>query len=278
MGADYIPVGELSVGFSEYALPPTDCLEGKRTELHYASGNEATLTFTEGGALRWQVVGKNGSEEFTCPYRAIIPREGVYLIDFTLPRSTAASLSIVLDVTRGIATTVTGILPTPEEVMIPLIDRAERGLPLSSVRAVFEHAAMDGPFLDSTPRHGPTRDLVGKRIEWIYSSKDVYEHIYLNENMYSWHCIAGSEKGLADTDRCFSYKISDRLYLFVWIEKIVPTLGVLLEDLAIMRSYGKIFGYQSYDMGGRIMNFPVGSYGTLLNRTEYDLSRLRVNR
>jgi hypothetical protein len=278
MDADYIPVGELSIGFSEYSLPPTECLEGKRTELHYASGNEATLTFTRGGTLRWETEDKNGSEEFICPYRAIIPREDFCFIDFIVPCGTGASLSVVLDMTSGIATAVTGILPNPEEVMIPLIDRAKRGLPLSPVRVIFEHAAIDGPFLDSTPRHGPTRDLVGKRIEWVYSSKDAYEHIYLNENTYSWHCIAGNEKGLADTDRCFFYKIADRLYLFVWIEKIVPTLGVLLEDLAIMRSYGKIFGYQSHDMDGRITNFPVGSYGTLLNRTEYDLSRLRVHR
>ncbi len=276
MGTDYIPVGELSVGFSEYALPSTDCLKGKKTELHYASGNQATLTFVSEGTLGWETRDKNRLEEFICSYRAIMPREDLCFVDFIVPRGSGVSLSIILDMTRGIATAITGILPTPKEVMIPLIIRAERRMLLSSVHVVFEHAAIDGPFLDSTPCHGPTGDLVGERIEWVYSSKHAYEHIYLNENTYCWHCIAGSEKGLADTDRCFFYKIADGLYLFVWIEKIVPTLGVVLEDLGIMRSYGKIFGYESYDRDGKIANFPVGSYGTLLNRTEYDLSLLPV--
>jgi hypothetical protein len=75
-------------------------------------------------------------------------------------------------------------------------------MPLTSVKAVFEHAAIDGPFPDATSRHERTGNLVGERIEWVYSSKDAYEHIYLNENTYCWHCIAGNEKGLADTDRC----------------------------------------------------------------------------
>ena len=278
MAADYIPVGELSVGFSEYAPPATDALEGKKTALYYESGNEATLTFLRGGALKWETTYKNRLEEFVCPYRAIIPREGVFFVDFIVPRGRGESLSIVLDTTRGISTVVTGILPNPEEIMIPLIVRAERRMPLSSVQAIFEHAAINGPFSDGTPRHERTGDLVGERIMWVYSSKDAYEHIYLSENTYSWHCIAGNEKGLADTDQCFSYKIAHRLYLFVWIEKIVPTLGVLLEDLDIMRSCGKICGYESNGRDDRITNFPVGSYGTLLNRTEYDLARLQAQK
>jgi hypothetical protein len=97
----------------------------------------------------------------------------------------------------------------------------------------------------------------------------------LNENTYTWQCISGNEKGLADTDRCFFYKLGEKFYLFVWIEKIVPTVGVVLEDLEVMRSYGKIFGHEGYDMNGRITNFAVGSYGKLLNKTEYDFSRLK---
>ncbi len=276
MGGDYIPVGELSAGFSEHILPATDCLVGKKTELRYQWGNKATITFISAEALRWETTDKARKEGFVCPYRAIMPRDGIYFVDFIAPRGSGESVSIILEVTRGIATIVTGILPTPVELMIPLIVRAKGRMPLTSVQAVFEHAAIDGPFSDTTPRHERTGDLVGERIEWVYSSKDAYEHIYLSENTYCWHCIAGNEKGLADTDRCFFYKIAERLYLFVWIEKIIPTLGVVIEDLDAMRSYGKIFGYKGYDTDGRTTNFPVGSYGKLLNRREYDLTRLRA--
>ncbi|MDO4621012.1 MAG: MoaF C-terminal domain-containing protein, partial [Lachnospiraceae bacterium] len=38
-------------------------------------------------------------------------------------------------------------------------------------------------------------------------------------------------------------------------EKVVPTIGTVVEDLAdgAMRSYGKIYGYEGYEMG-RVTN------------------------
>src|SRR4030067_318111 len=101
-------------------------------------------------------------------------------------------------------------------------------MPITSVQAIFEQAAVDAPFSEVTPGHEKTMDNDAERVQWVYSSKDAYEHIYLNENTYSWHCISGNEKGLADTDRCFYYKVSDKFYLFVWIEKTIPTVGVVL--------------------------------------------------
>jgi hypothetical protein len=213
-------------------------------------------------------------EQFVCAYRAIMPRKEIYFVDFIVSYGDSRSVSVILDLPRRIATVVTGTLPTAAEVAVPLIDRAEKGMPLTSVKALFEHASIGTPFTAETGRHERTTDLVGGRFQWVYSSKDAYEHIYLNERIYTWHCIHGSEKGLADTDRCFYYRLGEKFYLFVWIEKIIPTMGVVLEDLDVMRSYGKIFGHEGYDMNGRITNFAVGSYGRLLNETEYDLSRL----
>jgi hypothetical protein len=271
---DYISVGELSVGFSENTLPSTGCLAGKKIELYLASGKTIRMTFIDNSTVNWEMTDGAAKEESVCAYRAIVPRNGILFIDFVVTRTGNKSVSIILDMGRRCATLVTGTLPTLQEVMIPPIVRAEKSMPLTSVEAVFEHAAIDEPFSDATPRHERTTDLVGERIMWVYSSKDAYEHIYLEENSYTWHCIAGNEKGLADTDRCFFYKIAEKLYLFVWTEKIVPTLGVIIEDLTIMRSSGKIFGYAGYDMNGPITNFPVGSFGKLLNRTEYDFSTL----
>ena len=64
--------------------------------------------------------------------------------------------------------------------------------------------------------------------------------------------------------------VREKFSIFVSIEEVVPPVGVVLEDLEVMRSYGKIFGHEDYDMNGRITNFAVGSYGTFLNKTEYD--------
>jgi len=273
-GQDYISVGELSVGFSENILPPTDAFIGKQVELHYESGKKGKATFIDIETLKWETEDQGHRERFICSYNAIMPRSDLYFVDFIVSYGDSKSVSIILDMGKSIATIITGILPRADEVMIPLIIRAEKKMPLTSVQALFEHATVGGFFTRDTPRHGKTADLVGERIQWTYSSKDAYEHIYLNENTYTWHCISGNEKGLADTDRCFYYKVGDKFYLFVWIEKIIPTVGVVLEDLNLMRSYGKIFGYEGYTIGGRISNFPVGSYGTLLNKTEYDLNRI----
>jgi hypothetical protein len=270
----YITVRELSVGFGENIMPPARSLVGKKIELHCESGRKAKITFTHPAVLAWETIdGSNKSLASACPYTAVQPREGFLFVDFTVPGDDR-SVSIVLDMKRACATFVTGLMPTAEALMIPMIVRAEERMALTPVQVSFEHAAVDIPFSEATPRHEKTTDLVGERVQWVYSSKDAYEHIYLNENTYSWHCIAGNEKGLADTDRCFCYRIEEEFYLFVWIEKIIPTLGVVLEDFAVMRSCGKIFGREGYGTGGRVVNFPVGSYGTRLNRTEYDFSRL----
>jgi hypothetical protein len=268
----YISVGELSVGFSENAIPSTACIAEKKIELFFPLEKQVRMTFIDGETLKWELMDRAHREEFMCPYRAIVPREGFLFIDLVVSLDSSKSVSVVLDTVQKCATVITGTMPTTKEVMIPMIVRAEKGMPLTSVQVVFEHAAMDQPFSATTARHERTTDLVGERIVWVYSSKDIYEHIYLEENIYSWHCIAGNEKGLADTDRCVFYKIAKNLYLFVWMEKIVPTLGVVIEDLDAMRSYGKIFGHTGYDMDGAVSNFPVGSFGKVLNRTEYDPS------
>ncbi len=131
-------------------------------------------------------------------------------------------------------------------------------------------AAIDEPFAAETLRHGPTAELVGRRVEYTYSSTERYEHIYLNEDFYTWHCLLGSEKGLADTDRCHYLKLEDDLYLFVWREKIIPTLGAVVVDFQAMRTMGKIFGHAPGGAEGTaagVANFPVGAWARLLNIT-----------
>jgi hypothetical protein len=110
-------------------------------------------------------------------------------------------------------------------------------------------------------------------VEYTYSPTERYEHIYLNERFYTWHCLLGSEKGLADTDRCHYLKLADELYLFVWREKIVPTLGAVVVDFQAMRTMGKIFGHSQSGPGGGpagVVDFPVGARARLANVTASD--------
>jgi hypothetical protein len=88
----------------------------------------------------------------------------------------------------------------------------------------------------------------------------------LNDAFYTWHCLAGSEQGLADTDRCHYRKIAPDLYLFVWREKIVPTLGIVVVDLAQSKTTGQILGYRGFDFGA-VTSFPVGARARIVSVT-----------
>jgi hypothetical protein len=118
--------------------------------------------------------------------------------------------------------------------------------------------------------HSITDELVGFRNRYGYSANEVYEHVYTNSNFYSWQCLKGVEKGLADTDRCHYYRIAEKLYFFVWREKIVPTLGVLMIDLNAMRTDGKILGYVDSSFT-QLSNFAVGANAEIMNFTTNEI-------
>ncbi|VVQ35487.1 hypothetical protein PS943_04370 [Pseudomonas fluorescens] len=84
--------------------------------------------------------------------------------------------------------------------------------------------------------------MVGKRIFYRYSDIETYEHIYLNLGSFTWHCLRGGEVGLADTDRCMTWKVAENLYIFFWTEKVMNVKAVLLIDLQ-ERSIGRMFGW-----------------------------------
>jgi hypothetical protein len=267
---DFVQVGELAEGIRQQSEPAVGELVGTETVLHYEDGTVTRFVFVGEHDLTWEVLegpeaGGSGAES----YAAFAPREGVCLVDFisgTLPRT---SVSIVLDTTTGSATAVVGTLPTAADVEKGAFALARDGEELTAVRAEFLRAALDRPFSSAGHSHAPTDEMVGKRVQYVYGPTEVYEHIYLNEKLYTWQCLAGVEKGLADTDRCHSLKLGDRLYLFVWRERVVPTLGVVVVDWRAMRSFGKLCGYESSEFGP-IANARIASVATLLNVTEHD--------
>lgn len=257
----WIPVGDLAKGFEpdSYSLPPTDSLAGRTVAVSSEDGRTVEYRFTGRDTLAWTVLegaGRGATAEET--YRAVEVREGVFFVDWVDSGGQAASTSLVLDLARGICTAVHGRLPDEADARTSLLDRRSTSVDLTGVRVDFLSGAVDAPFTADTPRHEPTAELVGRRVRYTYSPTEAYEHIYLNDQLYTWHCLNGVEKGLADTDRCHYRKLGDDLYLFVWREKLIPTLGVVVIDYQRMRSNGKIFGYEGEDFG-RLSNFPVGS-------------------
>ena len=267
---DFVQVGELAAGIRQRNEPSVGELVGTALELHDEEGGVTRITFTAEHELAWEVLeGADAGSSGVETYAAFSPRDGVFLVDYissTLPRT---SVSMVLDRTTSSATVVIGTLPTAAEVEKGAFALARDGEELTAVRARFVRAALDRPFTSGVHAHGPTDEMVGKRVRYVYGPTEVYDHIYLNEKLYTWLCLKGVEKGLADTDRCHSFKLGDRLYLFVWRERVVPTLGVVVVDWREMRSCGKLCGYESSDFG-LVANARIASVATLLTVTEHD--------
>lgn len=266
--SDWITVGALADGFAPAAfiLPNLAELAGKSFTLLFANGWEIAHRF-DAERLHWHAA--DGHSTGSASYRATSIRQGIYLVDFLKnERGQDWSISLVLDTHSQSFTAVIGKLPSATETREGLYARALAGKPLTSVEATFFHGTLDRPWREGACPHAPTDELVGIRNRYRYSPTEVYEHIYLNQNYYAWQCLKGVEQGLCDTDRCHYYKITDELYLFVWREKIVPTLGLVMIDLKNHRSDGKIFGYAG-DGFETLSNFPVASYCDLLNHTEH---------
>ncbi|AXL49960.1 molybdenum cofactor biosynthesis protein F [Paraburkholderia caffeinilytica] len=307
----FIQVGELADGFApdSHILPALDDLVGKTLRLAFADHPTLELEFATAGVLRSHVLaGQRRGSSGEHRYRATSLRSGIYLVDFVgeagvvdshAPQSAASteggdsagdiaatpsSSSFVLDLNRGLCTSVVGTLPSEAQTRVAPFTRVEQGDELTSVRVQFRHGTIaPGQTSASAPRgqaaapadplaaealHRPTGELIGMRNLYTYSATERYEHVYLNENFYAWQCLSGVEQGLADVDRCHYFAIDTNLYLFVWREKIIPTLGVVMIDLDRLRTDGKIFGYKGNRFDA-VSNFPVGAHARILNTTRY---------
>jgi hypothetical protein len=269
----WLQVGEFVANFGGNELSHTDDLMGKTLDIHFDNGWVIRHSFKPGRKMEWQMLQgtdpDRGAPSKDCEnYRATCLREGYFLVDFIERYRPTQSVSLLLDLVRNTATAVLGTLPTREETFKPLFQRVLDREELTPMRAKVAHGAIDRPFTDGTPKLETTDELVGKRIHYQYGPKDSYEHIYLNRERYTWNCIQGPEAGLADTDRCYTYKIADEFYLFFWLEKIIPTLGLVMIDLKRRKTSGKIFGYEGNDFG-KTSNTPVGAFPNVKNETLY---------
>jgi len=265
--AVFIQVGALADGFApdNDALPAYSGLAHQHWAFYFADGDVIHCDFCDSARLSWNL----GP---LVTYRATSVRAEIILIDFLDPLSANQSISLACDLRQQSCTVVYGRLPDEAQVRQDAFSRVEQGLPLTAVEVNLQFATLNRPYNDDQRLHRPTNELIGMRNLYRYNPSECYEHIYLNENFYAWHCLQGVEKGLSDVDRCYYVKLAEQLYLFIWCEKIIPTLGVVLIDLQELRTDGKIFGYQGSDFGS-LVNFTMGARAQLLNTTSYPIGK-----
>jgi hypothetical protein len=267
-------IGEWGEGMNEYKLPATDELVGKELKFYYNVSNQVIkYVFHNASSLRWEVQeGPDGDQYGDEKYEAIKVAPNIFFVDFVRKNFPYVSVSMALDLGTRRATIVLATAPDKKSASRSFINKLGRGLDLSAIKVEILHANVNppSPYEPIVP-HERTADLIGKRIKYTYSHQHTYEHIYLNEHFYTWQCLAGVEKGLADTDICDYFRIAPDIYLFSWREKIMPTFGLVIINLKDMRSNGKTYGLDLAT--NKIMNFTMGSIAELINETIYSQSR-----
>ncbi|GAB3263864.1 MoaF C-terminal domain-containing protein [Arthrobacter pigmenti] len=253
---DYIPqdqwppISDMLKGFGEQTLPASTALADTTLQLPTEDGSTAKCVFEGETSVFWTVASGEDKTSGTARYKAIEARPGILIIDFVRGEAiNAENVTVILDRNTGAITvgvsrfiTVDGRIRTTTE---------------------FSQTRPEG----SKAQHERSSGLVGKRIFYRYSDVEWYEHIYLNQAAFTWHCIRGGEKGLADTDRCMTWEAAEDLFIFFWTENVMPVEAVLLIDLREQRSVGRMFGWEKAT--GEPMTLPFNSRLSVLNTTEY---------
>jgi hypothetical protein len=263
---NWVDLGDWGRGMDEFKLPSSDELASKELKLRFCDSNQMIkYIFYDAKSLAWGVnesLEKRPSKTET--YEAIRIAPDIYFVDFIKNKNTNVSISITLDLNTRKAMVLTATIPDKKKIKHSFLERLGKDVDLSTIKVEIQHALInpsspDEPILV----HERTSDLLGKRIKYTYSHNRVYEHIYLNERFYTWHCLVGAEAGLADTEICDYFKIAPDIYLFSWREKIMPTYGLVLINLKEMRSNGKTFGLDI--TSGEYINFTMGSTAELVS-------------
>ncbi|KZE94864.1 hypothetical protein AVP42_00791 [Agromyces sp. NDB4Y10] len=255
---DFVPTDEwpdvtaMLEGFGEPSIGATDALEGSTFDIRFDNGWTIAHRF-EDGAVTWTIIegdgtGMTGSH----PYRAVEARPGLYFIDFIKGEGAHASdVSIVLDRNDGRVTVADS----------SFVDRQ------GSVR--MQTAVLTGRVVGTGEIEPPRRSsaLVGKRIYYRYSPTEHYEHIYLNNGTFVWHCIRGAEQGLADVDAATVYQLGDGIVMLHWSESVMPVESFLVVDLVAERSIGRMFCWDGPTLAP--VHLPFDSRFTVLNETAH---------
>ncbi|MGH8960821.1 MAG: MoaF C-terminal domain-containing protein [Jatrophihabitantaceae bacterium] len=247
----WLPLDGLAAGFdANKAVPSTD-LVGRRITVS-ATGEPVTEYMFAADEVVWTRSGSRRAER----YEAFAVDRGLYFVQLHPAPDADAATSLVLDLDAGRALSV-----------VTSIGAAVPGR--TRVRQSFRAGVIEG-IQHSGHAIVATTELSGRRALWIYSDEHAYEHVYLSPQWYTWQCLAGPEKGLADTDENTVYVLRPGIYLFAWREKVVPCAAVTVadhRDLRRMRSHGALFGLDG--SGRRPVHFTFGAFGRLLSTTAH---------
>lgn len=246
---DWAGLSEMAEGFDEYRPPLSSRLDGQRIELTCRTpdqpGSAHTLIHEFGDdTLDWTVEDGAATRRGTSPYELFEMQPDLFFLHYRrVEEDHPVVVTMALDTVNGQATGAVGELglePNPH---------------LARQQWFQGHIVGSG---SADGAHERTLELIGHRIRYAYSRDDVYDHVYLNENLFTWVCIGGAELGVGDTDSSTYWKLREQTYLFSWLEKNVGVEGMVLIDLAALRTVGIQFGLDQAT--GDLVNITMGAY------------------
>jgi hypothetical protein len=242
--SSWLPLDGLAPGFDANKAPVVGDLDGRVFVLHDDAGGPDHSARFIGSRIDW--------DGATDPCETFLVDDDLYYVQFHPTANPRQAVSLVLDVRDGRALIITTRI-------------GDRGTP--RVTQEFRPATIDGAAVRGQAI-APSTALIGRRAMWVYSPEHAYEHVYLSPHWYTWQCLAGPERGLADTDENSTYRIRPGIYVFAWREKVIPCASVTIadhRDARRLRSHGVLFGL---DASGELpTHFTFGAHGRLLSTT-----------
>ncbi|KAE8422474.1 molybdenum cofactor biosynthesis protein F [Aspergillus pseudocaelatus] len=241
---------ELAVGFAEHLMPASSALVCEVVNIIFDGNISISHHFATESSLNWEVTtGPQKGVKGKNDYKAFEVRSGIFFVDF-YKREFEEHVSLVWN--RSTGQVIAGLSKLEE------VEGQRRTTTdfLQGHVTTFPHAT---PFPE-------TDELLGRHILYRYSPRDAYEHVYLNSGTLTWHCLSGTEKGLADTEFCRTFKLCDQLYLLFWTETIMPVESFVVVDLQKMRSTGRFYCWDPKPQ--RVVQMLFGSYATHLAKTD----------
>ncbi|MGW5740559.1 MoaF C-terminal domain-containing protein [Amycolatopsis sp. NPDC003861] len=227
----WLPLDGLAPGFDANKAPAVDDLHGR----------SFVLRDDHGPIFTWRGTGDT-----------FLVDDDLYYVQHHPSPDAREAVSLFLDLRDGRALVVTTTI-------------GDRGTPRVTQR--FRPATIDGQETRGEPM-APSTALIGRRVLWVYSPEHAYEHVYLSPHWYTWQCLAGPERGLADTDENTVYQLRPGIHVFAWREKVIPCASVTVADhrnARALRSHGVLFGLDA--TGDRPTHFTFGAHGQLLSAT-----------
>jgi len=252
----WLPLDGLAPGFDAFRAPHSSALEGRTfTALMQGRDTRITNSFVN-GRFEWSLTGSEGETSASAAYEAFEVADDLFYMQSKSEHRPDEAISLFIDFAAGTGLSVLTVIGPEGQKPVRV---TQMFMPF-----VIEGHASPGDM------PAPTNALVGHRAWWRYSEVHAYEHVYLSEHWYTWHCLAGPEKTLADTDEQTTYEVRPGFYVFAWREKVIPCAAVTIadhRDPASLRSHGALFGLD--ESGTSPVMFTFGAHGKKLSKADY---------